>query len=314
MLSPPTKGFALSVNKHNVELDALVEWIEGCITFDEKRVSQIDVVDILLEEQFYRNQDFAKSRVNDAWNELSRRARCLGSASPFRVSSSHIEQLKSWKRTAAYAFCLMLSLQVSYRSAFTAIFGTDYTEQGMLFERLTAESIGALGWKTHATGWSKEAPASIFERVEALAQHLGEPSRAEAIGIWTEADAKDGGLDVVCHIPFRDEWSGRSLYFVQCASGENWKEKRSTPDIALWDKLLDFATRPSRGLSIPFALLANDFRRAANSDNLSLVLDRHRLSAPSETTRKTWLSKQLTRDLNNWTQERIAAIAKVRVS
>jgi hypothetical protein len=98
------------------------------------------------------------------------------------------------------------------------------------------------------------------------------------------------------------------------ASGENWKEKRSTPDIALWDKLLDFATRPSRGLSIPFVLLAKDFRRTANVENRALVLDRHRLSAPSGTTRKSWLSKALTRDLNNWTQARLEAIANVRAS
>lgn len=59
MLQFPSTGFGRSVNTHNVQLDALVEWIEGCITFDEEVLSWIDIVDQLMEEQLYEDQDFA---------------------------------------------------------------------------------------------------------------------------------------------------------------------------------------------------------------------------------------------------------------
>ncbi len=264
----PSKGFSISVHVHNVRLDCLAEWIEGCVTFDQDQISHSDVVDMLLEENMYKEQDFAKELVDDGFTELSRRARCLGKVCPFVVNGRHVKRSMSWQDTPAYSFCLLLSLQVSYRAAFTEKFGTDFTEQGLLFERLTTESLGAIGWKTHSTGWSKASAASIQEKVEALATHLGERSSEGAVNRWTTNNAKDGGLDVVCHVPFADGWAGRPLYYVQCASGENWKEKRSSPNLALWDKLLDLVTRPSRGIAIPFALLADQFRRDALCDDL----------------------------------------------
>ena len=308
MLVPPSKGFALSVNTHNVALDALTEWIEGCITFVDSTLSRSDILDVLLEENIYVNQDFAKMRVDDAWAELNRRKKCLGEHCTFAVHGARVNRTQPWTEAPAYAFCLLLSLQVSYRPAFTEIFGRDYMEQGILFERLTAAAMQFTGWKTHSTGWSKVAANSIRDKVEALAAHLGEPSRPGAIESWTDAFAKDGGLDVVCHFPFEDGWPGRPLLYVQCASGENWKEKRPTPNLALWTKLLDLATAPTRGIAIPFVLLADDFRKAANCDFLSLLLDRHRLSAPSPTAEKGWLSNELAKDLNKWTKGRLPAL------
>jgi hypothetical protein len=302
------------VKTHNVDLDALTEWVEGCVTFDEKDFSIIDVADLLIEGQIYVEQDFAKARINDAWTELRRRRDCLGSACPYTVTATGVKRVKTWKQTPTFSFCLMLALQVLYRDAFIAPSGSDYTEQGILFERLTSAALEKMGWKAHGVGWSKGAATSILDKVEALASHLGEPSNPQAVEKWTDEHAKDGGLDVVCHLPFRDRWAGRPLLYVQCASGDNWKDKRHTPVLSLWDKLLDLTTQPRRGLAIPFALIADDFRRAANFDMLSLVLDRHRLSGPSITGQMTWLPKDLEKALNQWTETRLPALLKSKAS
>jgi hypothetical protein len=139
------------VKKHNVDVDALTEWIEGCITFDEKSLSIIDLADILVAEQVYDEQDFAKERIADAWVELRRRRKCLGDPCPFTVAANRVDRARPWQQTPAYAFCLMVALQVPYREHFTDLFGTDYTQQGVLFERLTAEALGKFGWKIHST-------------------------------------------------------------------------------------------------------------------------------------------------------------------
>jgi hypothetical protein len=308
MFDIPTKGFGVSDKKHNVELDCMCDWIEGCITFSADTLSLSEIVDSLCENGIYRSQDFAKEHVTNAFTELSRRAACLGHGAPYVVHSTRLARLHQWEDVPAFAFCLMLSLQVLYRDDFLRTFGSDYTEQGLLFERLTVASLERLGWATHSTAWSKHASQTIRDRVEALATHLGEPSRPEAIGRWTEDHVKDGGLDVVCHLGFADRWSGRPLLCVQCASGENWKEKRATPNLELWEKLLDVATRPRRGISIPFALLADDFRRAANYDRLYLVLDRHRVCAPTSDVEANWLPDALADDLNAWTKSRIQVL------
>jgi hypothetical protein len=310
MLTPPSKGFAVSVDAHNVRLDAMAEWIEGCITFNDKEISKVDVKDILQEEGYYRSQDFAQERIDDAWKELKRRNKCLGPAGTFKVEPTRLARKGKWQDSPAYSFCLMLSLQTSYRKSFLDEFGSDYTEQGELFERLTAEALHAIGWRTYSTAWSHAASNSIADKVEALALHLGEPPRAGAVDQWTEERAKDCGLDVICHLPFLDGWAGRPLYFVQCASGENWKDKRHTPNIQQWTKLLELATEPKRGIAHPFVLLEDEFRRAANYDLLSLVLDRHRLSKPAATTKVTWLSPALAKDLKGWTRSRLRVLSQ----
>lgn len=308
MLDIPTKGFGISVNKHNVELGCMCDWIEGCITFSADAISLSEIVDSLCENGIYRSQDFAKEHVGNAFTELTRRAGCLGQGAPYQVQSLRLVRLHEWEDVPAFAFCLMLSLQLLYHDSFRKKSGSDYTQQGLLFERLTVASLDRLGWTTHSTAWSKQASQSIRQRVEALAGHLREPHRADAIDRWTEEDAKDGGLDVVCHLGFADHWPGRPLLYVQCASGENWREKRATPNLALWGKLLDVATSPRRGISIPFALLEDEFRKAANYDKLYLVLDRHRLCVPRNDVEANWLPGDLVNDLNAWTQSRIEAL------
>jgi hypothetical protein len=312
MLTTPSKGFALSVNKHNVELGEMAEWLEGCITFEDTPISKPNVKDQLHDEGIYVSQDFAQQRIDDAWTELKRRQQFLGLLCPFRVEPTRLIRIRKWNAVPAYSFCLMLGLQVAYRDAFTKRFGTDFTEQGALFEELTAEALALIGWQIHSTGWSRSASDSIADKVVALATSLGEPHRVADVPKWTTERAKDGGLDVVCHLPFTDGRAGRPLFFVQCASGENWKEKRHTPNLKLWDKFLDLATEPRRGISHPFALLTDDFRRECNCDMLSLVLDRHRLSRPAKWVTKQWVSENLAKRLNTWTKSRLVALRSKR--
>src|SRR5262245_53494310 len=115
MLRLPREGFQLSANQHNSSLDSLVEWVEGSITFADDRMTQTDVVDILIEEEVYRSQDFAREWVETAWQEIARRRRVLGSYSPYEITGQRIRRIRSWDETVAYSFCLMLALQVQYR-------------------------------------------------------------------------------------------------------------------------------------------------------------------------------------------------------
>ncbi len=307
MLRVPSKGFSESVKAHNVNIDALTEWIEGSVVFSDDTISQSDVVDILIEENIYRIQDFAQERVESAWLELARRHTILGRCCPYRLTKKTVVRTSNWRETPAYSFCLMLSLQCSFRATLQKHVKQNFGEQGPLFERLTSESLAKRGWSTNWKGWSKEKSNSIRDKVERLETHLGEVMIDDGPQRWTSGHAKDAGLDIVCHLPFADTWAGRPLYFIQCASGDDWKEKRSTPNISTWEKLIDLCTKPKRGLAMPFALMQDDFRKAANYDNLVLLLDRHRLASPTAAA-KNWESATLQTDLNNWTDPRAAAL------
>lgn len=310
MLRLPTRGFAVSKTAHNVRLGPLVDWLEGCVVFADTRVSQSDVVDALQEEGLYSSQDFANERVGNAWTELTRRQKCLRDACPFTINGSGLDRVVAWDKAPAYAFCLMLSLQVAYPKEMAAITKRDYTRQGELFERLTSESLAKAGWSVHTTGWSRAKPESAQQKIEAVAQHILEPvmpNRAR----WTKERAKDAGLDVVCTRPFPDGWGGRPLYLVQCASGNDWTEKLGAPELGLWRKFIDFTTAPMRALAMPFAPEADEFRHAAVTEGLGLLLDRHRLVAHSGTSGQSWPSAQLTRDLNKWIAPRVKTLPKI---
>lgn len=310
MLKPPGPGFARSVTVHNVRLGPLADWIEACVVFDDSPLSLIDIADDLVGE-YYDEQDFAKERIGDAFVELRRRERCLGRACPYHVGKSTVARNKKWKASAAFSFCLMLSMQAAYHDRFTGMMAGGFNEQGLLFEQLTNAALAGSGWHSQAAGWSMSESASLPEKVEAVSAHLAEPSRPDEVRKWASERARDGGLDIVCRADFPDGWSGRPVLYVQCASGENWASKRHEPDLDLWDKFLDLATRPRRGMAIPFALMREEFFRAVNSEAMFLFLDRNRLVGDVGKA-KGWLSRDLVKRLNAWTASRLPALLSAR--
>jgi len=175
MLTLPEFGFQRSVtaHKHNGRLDVLVDWIEGSVAFVDEKLSQTDVVDVLCENDIYDKQDAASERVADAWTELGRRAESVIDGAPFEVAGRRIRRLYAWNDNPAYSFCLLLSLQTLYKG-WARQFGTDFTEQGDLFEMLTAECLERLGWTVHRAGWAPGNAAKIRAVVEEVSAHIGE--------------------------------------------------------------------------------------------------------------------------------------------
>src|SRR6266478_4448606 len=103
MLRLPQEGFRLSVNEHNGSLDALIEWVEGSITFADEKITQSDVVDIFMEEEIYWSQDFAREWLESAWTEMARRQKVLGSYCPYSIDGQRIRRIREWRETAAYS-------------------------------------------------------------------------------------------------------------------------------------------------------------------------------------------------------------------
>ena len=92
-------------------------------------------------------------------------------------------------------------------------------------------------------------------------------------------------------VPFLDNRSGFPVYLMQCASGQNWKEKVSEPNIDWWQQLIKFVVRPKKAFAIPFALSDDDFRRQCVRVQ-GLFLDRYRLLTAARYHEK-WVSSSL---------------------
>ena len=306
MLALPDNGMLRSINKHNIAFEFLCDWIEGSILFDETEdeFSVMDVVDVLISENIYDEQDFAEEIVVGAWNELTHRLNCIDSEMPFSVIYPLVKRAGSWEDTPAHSFCVLLSLAQCYKRWWAGVSGGGYNEQGELFELLTQESLEEQfsDWHIRRTSWYRTQPMDLREMVNRIADWLGEDV-GDDINAWTGSESKDMGLDLLCYRPFPDNRASFPVYLMQCASGQNWTEKVYQPDIDLWQKLVNFVVRPQKAFAIPFALSDDDFRKQCVLIQ-GLFLDRYRLLAAARF-REQWESSSLKDRIIRWAMPRV---------
>ena len=307
MLALPTTGFSHSVNSHNVKLDVLCDWIEANVLFDETDISDNDIVDFLVDEHIYDHSDMACIIVSSAWTELRRREAWLSGSSPFKIKRGRITRQSTWIESIGHTFCLLLSFNKWYRD-WAKQFGGNYTTQGLLFEKLTKESLDSqfIDWEIYLTGWSREKCTSLKDTVNDIASRLNESTGN--IVRWTNEKAKDAGLDLLLYRPFQDGRVGVPVYLMQCASGNDWKTKVHTPNLRTWDHIIEFAAKPRKAFSLPFALLDEDFIK--NSQLVDgMLIDRYRILAASKY-KENWVSAQLKKELRQWCKPRIDLIPR----
>lgn len=310
MLESPQVGFARSVEQHNVRLDYLCDWIEASVLFSTGSLSQIAVADMLVEASIYARKEMATQRIEDAWVMLRSRHRLLGQASPFVFENLTLRLAKgTWKDYPAYSFCILLSITEFYPK-WSRSFGPDYTDQGMLFESLTEESLTQLfpGWEVHSTGWSRERPTELSKVVKQVCAILNEtPGTIER---WTKPKAKEAGLDLLCYLPHNDRRGNYPALLFQCASGADWEDKLKTPDMEVWRRIVEFRARSlaCRAFSTPFCIKDDCFDDICNRID-GFLLDRYRILAAGIAPKK-WPSSKLSSRLKKWISPRVKSLPK----
>ena len=275
MLTLPQKGISRSVNKDNCDAIVLSDWIEASCLFCWERLSVQDVVDFLLEENIYDDQERATSFVRARWDEIHRRIRLTGSSYGLRIEGDVIYSLGSWDQYAAHSFCLALSLATRY-DWWKKHFDPDYNEQGELFEHLTSEALQAItpDWECHIGGWSRNAKLTFEELVEDVSDRIGDGSIR--LDDWKDSKQKDLTLDILHYCQFLDELPGRPTTFIQCASGDNWRDKIGKPNLEIWRDVVRTFTPPAKGFAVPFCYSDVEFRKNCIKAQ-GLLLDRLRL-------------------------------------
>ena len=300
MIHFPSTGIRPSVNHHNCRIDVLADWIEGSVLFTGTRVSKTDVLDIFFEHQIYRDEEFAREFIFNIWAELRYRIK-YGRIQALSIDTAGIESKQGWIEFPAYCFCLFLSLK-DWCSSTDA---PSYIEQGEMFEKITECSLIARGWRSLRTGWSSTNVNSLGTLVEQISSHIDAPVRPDFKEKISPGD-KDGGLDLICDLPFSDSRGGYPLYFFQCASGRSWREKTNDINIRLWENLIDFSNQPGSGFAIPYVLSKKEFLRIAGRVN-GILLDRLRIIEPlSENTKE--FTTELKSELINWLNPRISSL------
>ena len=301
MLSHPS-DFLRVARDPDLDNSMILDWLEATSLFLEEELSQTDVVDHLVQEQVFEDQDSASKLVLAAWTALKRRMSWIGSHAPIVFNDRWMARRMHWQDVPAHSYCLLVSLGSRYEDWHTT-FGPNYVEQGRLFESITRAAMEARfgGWRFHETGWSRDNTSKLASVIDELTEAINE-RRGNPEG-YLDLNAKDAGVDLVWHLRFPDPRGGTPVYLAQCASGKNWAEKVNEPDIKEWVKIVDFAAPPNKALSLPFALDERELRRQSNRAG-GLLVDRYRLLAQA-TPENMWIPVPLRLELINWLDGRI---------
>ena len=277
MIRVPQVGFRKSVKKSNVSSNSLADWLEAIVLFDQKEVAKSDVVDVLIAYQICpdEGQDLAHQIAAAGWDELRNRKAWGGLPSTFEIFTKRVADVTDWFDDPIRSFFLLLSLFRIFPE--WARKHRDYVTQGNLFEEVVELICPALlpGWEVYRAGWSPDNTKDVPTIVGELCERIYVKG-AGNLEIWHPPDANDAGLDIVCYRVFSDRREAMPVYFLQCASGKNWRDKIGTPNASLWQKLLDSAVMPSTGIVAPFVIEDRELRIAALTGQVT-VFDRLRM-------------------------------------
>lgn len=304
MIEIPQIGFTYSANKSNVKTDVMADWLEANILFVEPRVTKSDVVDMLIEYQVCpdEKQELAHQIAGEGWNELVRRKRWGGLPSSVSINNMRIEAHETWESSPIWAFFVLLSTLRSYPD--WAKTHEAHVVQGDLFEKVVEAICPAMlpGWTAYRAGWSPNNTKNIPTIVEELCSRLY-VSGAVDVDDWVSAAANDGGLDIVCYRKFEDEREALPVYFLQCASGKNWRNKVSTPNADFWQRILNSAVQPSTAIVAPFVIGNKELRIAALTGQV-VVFDRLRMLSAAQA-ENVALADDLLLDVFEWMRPRL---------
>jgi hypothetical protein len=301
MLPIPTTTNGLGYEEVD-EATIYADWVECSRLFHDEKISKADVKDCFSEINSF-DSETTPSTVDDIWSELERRKRLLGSSYPIKIIGNRIElSTMSWKNYAAYSFCSLLSYSKSNKEWMNK-FCNDYQRQGELFEYISEAALKHLftNWNTDLIGWSGNNPTNIKKNIKSIAEKLG-----VTVGhLSPKPDDKDGGVDILCYRQFPDERGNYPVFFIQCATGTNWTDKRMIDALNLWYNWITFYSRSliSRGFAVPFAFGDATFRQTQISGNC-LVLDRIRLLA-QKVPEAEWLSSKIIKEISSWVEQKI---------
>lgn len=247
-------------------------------------------------------EDPIEAAVTSAFLETEFRSRACGDQNyPFIVEANNLLRKDTWANTT-YSFLLILSRLGPYAAR--------HEETGAkLFEELCAHAARCyLGWPhdhvdSYVFGFPRRlGPSSFIEGVEDLCRNRIKEGCADR-NFPNARTKKDAALDVVAWRDFPDRERSKLIIFGQCATGNNWWEKRNDLQPQSWCGkwlLKHPAVPPLKAFFVPHRVPSE--RWPELSFDSGIVFDRCRLAYLSNPS----LPEPLRKQLREWSTQAIA--------
>ena len=212
----------------------------------------------------------SQSLLADAIREIQRRTDNGAKGYPFRIGDDGLELRPGINRRTPYAFCLMVS---------DRDYWTPGDPSGTMFEYIATRALQSyLHGSAIRFGAPRKAPEQqIIVALKAMEARTGDAYKGS---FPIKSTDKDLGLDVVGWKDFTDGEISKLLVYMQCATGEDWPNKRGDLDLSLggvWSKIMEWTTPPVKAMAIPYVVPSGDEWERATPG--LLFMDRLRISS-----------------------------------
>ncbi len=236
-----------------------VEWIELNLLRHSQPISKATIIaQIPQPDDTDDFNEILEERVDSWLSELVDRNYNLAT-SFYELKGNTIYPNYSWLEYPEYFLCLYFS----YAGASKDPIGTK------LFERISANTIkNFIGGEIFTFG---------FPSTKNLNEFLDEvaPVCFEERGSRANNDYKDDGVDVLCYKSFDDNKSSNLYVLLQCAAGNNWKNK-SPIHVERWTRYIQWSSRNIL-TSISTTDYVSERQWPKSASDYGILLDRNRI-------------------------------------
>lgn len=272
----------------STDINRIADWIELQIISSSSPISKSKILSILQKDDLAVSEEDIDSSIL----ELERRLTLYGSIKPFKIKGNNILPNFDWRKFPEFTLCLHYST-----------YGVGKTEKGRkrdmgtkLFEDITKSCIENY---LHATAYLFRFPSKISfkTQLDNFANEIKE-NRFEN----PNPHDKDRDVDLIVYKQLDDIRDNCILFFVQCAAGKNWDEKKAVA-IESYRRYMSFSLKATiSSLAITQVVDLNDWRNAC--DDYGIIIDRARLFRIFSTN-KNIISKKLNQDIMTWCKEQL---------
>ena len=265
------------------DINRIADWIELQILISKSSLSKSKITSILQRDGINVEEEDIDSSIV----ELARRLNLYGENKPYKIDGNIVIPNFDWKRFPEFTLCL-------YYSAY----GVGTTEKGTkrdmgtkLFEDITKYCIET-SFKSPSVRFGFPSPDSFGRQLDNFAEFIKE-KRGEDPG----PHDKDRDVDIIIYKQLDDIRTNCILFFVQCAAGKNWDEKKPVA-IESYRRFVSFSLKATiSSLATTQVVDMDEWRNAC--DDYGIIIDRARLYRIFSGKEKV-IPKKLNKEILDW--------------
>ena len=242
------------------DVNRVADWIELFVLVNNSPISKSKIISNLQNSLTIDEDD-----VDSALLELERRLLLYGKVKPFEVQKSIVIPKIEWEEFPEYILCLYYSTY----GVGTVKKGAKRDNGTKLFEDITKECL-ELFFQTSGHLFGFPNTLSFKQQLDNFAKIINEKRFEDPM-----PHDKDRDVDLIIFKRFDEVRDNSMLFFVQCAAGKNWDDKKAVATES-YRRYMSLSLKSHvSSLAITQIVDINDWRNAC--DDYGIVIDRARL-------------------------------------